>query len=232
MKFRNLLFLIAFFGMTPAVVAQTNIISSGSDMINFLNTDLDYIKNKDARYSRIEGSPYLDENFQSGSISYQRVKYVGLELRFNPFEGYFEFQTEQGIRFLNPKVTRVDTVWLGENTYLYVHHMSGKATKQTFMKAAYTGPTRVLLHNEVMLVQAEEATGYEAFKPARFEKLAESIYLGEEGKPAMEFKGKKSLEEIFPEQHAELSKYAKSEKLKLKKVEDVIRLCEYRDSLR
>jgi hypothetical protein len=100
------------------------------------------------------------------------------------------------------------------------------------MKAVYTGPTRVLLHDEVVLVQAEEATGYEAFKPARFEKLAESIYLGEEGNPALEFKGKKSLEEIFPDHHDELGKYAKSEKLKLKKVEDVIRLCEYRDSLR
>ena len=232
MIFRKIPYLIALICLTQTVSAQTNIISSGSDMINFLNADLDYIKNKDARYSRIEGSPYLDESFQTGSISYKQVKYVGLDLRFNPFEGYFEFQTEQGIRFLNPSVTRVDTVWGGEDTYLYVHYVSGKATKQTFMKAAYTGPTRVLLHNEVVLVQAEEATGYEAFKPARFEKLAESIFLGEEGSPAVEFKGKKSLEEIFPEHHAELGKFIKSEKLKLKKVEDVIRLCKYRDSLR
>jgi hypothetical protein len=232
MNFRKILYILALTGLVHTAGAQTNIISSGSDMINFLNTDLDYIKNKDARYSKIEGSPYLDENFQTGSISYKKVKYVGLELRFNPFEGYFEFQTEQGVRFLNPGVTRVDTVWVGDDTYLYVHYMSGKSRKQTFMKAVYTGPTRVLLHNEVVLVQAEEATGYEAFKPARFEKLAESIYLGEIGNPAMEFKGKKSLEEIFPEHHAELEKYAKSEKLKLKKVEDVVRLCKYRDSLR
>jgi len=232
MNFRKILYILAIISLAHPLGGQTNIISSGSDMINFLNTDLDYIKNKDARYSRIEGSPYLDKNFQTGSISYKKVKYVGLDLRFNPFEGYFEFQTEQGIRFLNPRVTRVDTVWVGDDTYLYVHYMSGKSRKQTFMKAVYTGPTRVLLHNEVVLVQAEEATGYEAFKPARFEKLAESIYLGEEGNPAIEFKGKKSLQEVFPEHHAELSKYVKSEKLKLKKVEDVIRLCTYRDSLR
>ena len=201
-------------------------------MMNFLKTDLDYIKNTDARYSKIEGSPYLDDSFQSGSISYKKVKYIGLELRFNPFEGYFEFQTEQGIRFLDPKVTRVDTVWLADETYLYVHYMSGKFRKQTFMKTVSTSPTRVLLYNEVVLVQAEEATGYEAFKPARFEKMAESIYIGEEGNPAMEFKGKKSLEEIFPEHHAQLSSYAKSEKLKLKKTEDVARLCEFFDSIR
>ncbi len=232
MKIRNLIFLGAFLCLTPMVLAQTNMISSASDMINFMRTDLDYIKNQDQRYSQIEGSPYLEDAFQTGSISYKNVKYVGLDLRFNPFEGYFEFQTEQGVRFLNPKVTRVDTVWLEDETYLYVHYMSGKNRKQTFMKTAYAGPTRVLLFNQILLVQAEEATGYEAFKPARFEKLAEAIYLGEEGKPAVEFKGKKSLEELFPEHHTDLNKYVKSEKLKLKKVEDVIRLCAYRDSLR
>ena len=232
MKLKNLIYLSALLILSPMTMAQTSIISSGADMMNFLNTDLDYIKNTDARYCKIEGSPYLDDSFQSGSISYKKVKYIGLELRFNPFEGYFEFQTEQGIRFLDPKVTRVDTVWLVDETYLYVHYMSGKLRKQTFMKAVHTGPTRVLLYNEVVLVQAEEATGYEAFKPARFEKLAESIYISEEGKPAMEFKGKKSLEEIFPEHHAQLSTYTKSEKLKIKKTEDVIRLCEYFDSIR
>jgi hypothetical protein len=83
-----------------------------------------------------------------------------------------------------------------------------------------------------VLVQPEEAKGYEAFKPARFEKLAESIYIQVEGKPAMEFKGKKSIEEIFPDQQAELGKYTKSEKLKLKNIEDVVRLCEYYDARR
>jgi hypothetical protein len=126
----------------------------------------------------------------------------------------------------------VDTVWLGNETYLYVQYMVGKSRKQTFMKAVYTGPTRVLLNSEVVLVQPEEATGYDPAKPARFEKMAESIYIGKEGNPALEFKGKKSLEELFPEHHAQLSSYVKAEKLKLKKTEDVIRLCEYYDSIR
>ena len=218
--------------LSQVCVAQTNMISSGSDMINFMNSDLDYIKNQDDRYSKIEGTPYLNDDFQTGSISCKKVKYTGLELRFNPYEGYFEFKTEQGTKFLNPKVTQVDTVWLADETYLYVQYMLGKSRKQTFMKAVYLGPSLVLLHNEVVLVQPEEATGYDPAKPARFEKLAEAIYIGEEGKPAMEFKGKKSLEEIFPEHHAQLSGYAKSEKLKLYKIEDVVRLCEYYDTQR
>jgi hypothetical protein len=232
MIIRNLIYITGLLLLSQMTMAQTNIISSASDMVNFLNTDHDYIKNKNERYSKIEGTPYLDEAFHTGTISYKKKTYTGLELRFNPYEGYFEFKTEQGIKFLDPRITRVDTVWLEGETFLYVHYMLGKSRKQTFMKAVHTGPTRVLLHNQVLLVQAEEATGYEAFKPARFEKLAESIYIQEEGKPALEFKGKKSLEEIFPEHHSQLASHAKSEKLKLKKIEDVIRLCEYYDTLR
>lgn len=232
MKMKYLAYMSFLLLLSPVTMAQTNMISSGSDMINFMNSDLDYIKNQDDRYAQIEGTPYLDEAFQTGSISYKKVKYVGLDLRFNPYESYFEFKTEQGIKFLDPRVTRVDTVWLENETYLYVQYMVGKSRKQTFMKAVYMGPTRVLLNSEVVLAQPEEAKGYEAAKPARFEKMAEAIYIGEEGNPAMEFKGKKSLEEIFPEHHAQLSKYVKAEKLKLKKTEDVIRLCQYFDSIR
>lgn len=232
MKMKYLAYMSFLLLLSPVTMAQTNMISSGSDMINFMNSDLDYIKNQDDRYAQIEGTPYLDEAFQTGSISYKKVKYVGLDLRFNPYESYFEFKTEQGIKFLDPRVTRVDTVWLENETYLYVQYMVGKSRKQTFMRAIYMGPTRVLLNSEVVLAQPEEAKGYEAAKPARFEKMAEAIYIGEEGNPAMEFKGKKSLEEIFPEHHAQLSKYVKAEKLKLKKTEDVIRLCQYFDSIR
>lgn len=232
MKMKYLAYMSVLLLLSPVTMAQTNMISSGSDMINFMNSDLDYIKNQDDRYAQIEGTPYLDEAFQTGSISYKKVKYVGLDLRFNPYESYFEFKTEQGIKFLDPRVTRVDTVWLENETYLYIQYMVGKSRKQTFMKAVYMGPTRVLLNSEVVLVQPEEAKGYDPAKPARFEKMAEAIYIGEEGNPAMEFKGKKSIGDIFPEQQAQLNSYAKAEKLKLKKTEDVIRLCEYYDSIR
>ena len=116
MKTRILIYLIPLLSLTPVAMAQTNIISSASDMMNFMRTDLDYIKNQDERYAQIEGTPYLEDAFQTGTISFKKQKYTGLDLRFNPYEGYFEFKTEEGIKFLDPKVTRVDTVWLEGET--------------------------------------------------------------------------------------------------------------------
>jgi hypothetical protein len=211
--------------------AQTNMISSGSDMMTFAHSDLDYINNKNDRYATIEGTPYLDEEFHTGSVSFKNKKYTGMELRFNPYEGYFEFKTDEGIKFLDPRTTRIDTVWLEDNTYEYINYQSGKSLKQNFMKIAHSGTTSVYLYDEMILSQPEEASGYDAAKPARFEQMAESIYIRKGGDSAKEFKGKKSLEEIFPEYHKQLAAYVKSEKLKLKKTEDVVSLCSYYDSL-
>lgn len=232
MKMKTLFYISCLLILSQLSMAQTNMISSAADLANFLNSDLDYIEARNDRYSTVEGSPYLESEFHPGSLSINKTKFTGLSLRYNCYEGYFEFETEQGVKYFDPKVTRIDTLWLEGDTFLYVYFQSGKSGKQTYMKAVHIGRTSVYLHNEIIVSQAEETSGYVAAKPARFEKLAESIYIGESGKPAIEFKGKKSLEEIFPEQHAMLSDYAKSEKLKLKKIEDVIRLCEYHDAHR
>lgn len=213
------------------ISAQTNMISSGSDMMTFVHSDLDYINNQNDRYAKIEGTPYLDEDFHTGSVSFKNKKYTGMELRFNPYEGYFEFKTEEGVKFLDPRATRIDTVWLGEDIYEYVNYQAGKALKQTFMKLVHSSVTNVYLYSEVILSQPEEASGYDAAKPARFDKMAETIYILKDKEAAREFKGKKSLEEIFPEQNKQLAAYIKSEKLKLKNLEDVISLCSYYDSL-
>ncbi len=232
MKIKVLLSISLALLLSQVGLAQTNIISSAADLMNFLNSDLDYIEARNDRYRTVEGSPYLDDEFHPGSLFFSNTKYTGLPLRYNIYEGYFEFQTDQGVKFFDPRVTRIDTVWLEGDTFLYVYFQDGKARKQTYMKAVRLGPTSVYLRNAVILTQAEEATGYVAAKPASFQSLAESIYIQEEGKPAVEFKGKKSLEELFPEHEQELNKYVKAEKLKLKKVEDVARLCEYLDGLR
>ncbi|MEN8158167.1 MAG: hypothetical protein ABFS10_14540, partial [Bacteroidota bacterium] len=177
-------------------------------------------------------SAYLDETFREGAISFNRKRYVGLNLRYNQYEGTFEFETDDGIRFFDPEVILVDTVWMAGDTYLYILYQSGKARKRSFMKLINYGATRVLYHHQVLLMDPEPAKGYEEARPARFEQRPETLFVQLPGQPAMEFRGKKSVEEIFPDDHQVLAEYIKSNRLKLKRVEDVTKLCRYFDSLR
>jgi len=232
MKHLNLLFCIALLVTATMVTGQTGILFSESDFISFMNSDLDYMENQRERYAKIKGSAYLDETFQTGSVSYNRKKYMGLQLRYNPYKGYFEFKTDQGIKYLDPRITSVDTVWLGEDTFIYIPYQSGKGVKRDYMKLISPGPTRVLQFSQVILIQPEPAKGYEEAKPARFEKRADAIYIQTEDQPAMEFNGKKSMKEIFPEHHAQLLEFARSEKLNLKKSGDIVSLCAHFDNIR
>jgi hypothetical protein len=232
MKHFKLFFCYALLVTATLVDGQTGIISSGSDMITFMNSDLDYIENQRERYTKIEGSAYLDEAFQTGSVSYNRKKYMGLQLRYNPYEGTFEFKTDQGIKYFDPRIIAVDTVWLGEETFIYIPYLSGKAVKRDYMKLINLGATRVLQFSQVILIQPEPVKGYEEAKPARFEKRSDAIYIQPGDQPAMEFNGKKSLEELFPGHHEALSDFARSEKLNLKKSGDIVTLCAYFDTIR
>ncbi len=232
MKLHFFFFCIALFLATLESAAQTGIISSDRDLITFINSDLDYIENQRDRYAKIEGSAYLDEAFHKASVSYQGKKYTGLQLRHNTYEGYFEFKTDQGIKFFDPLITPIDTIWTEEDTFIYVSYQSGNAVKNDFMKLMNRDATRVFQLSQVILIQPEPAKGYEEARPARFEKRAELIYIQTGEQIALEFKGKKSVEDIFPEHYVQLSEYAKSEKLKLKETGEIISLCAYFDSIR
>jgi hypothetical protein len=231
MKLRALI-CVALLVLAAGLAGQTGMISSGNDMITFMNSDLDYIKNNKERYAKIEGSAYLNEAFHNGSVSYKHKKYMGLKLRHNPYKGYFEFQTEEGIKFFDPRITPIDTVWLDKETFLYVLYLTGKNMKRDYMRLMNQGSTMVLQFSQIILIQPEAANGYEEAKPARFEKRSDAIYILTGDQPAMEFKGKKSLPEIFPEHLETLSGYVKTEKMKLKKTSEIINLCAYYDTIR
>lgn len=225
------LFCVVLLLLAPGLAGQAGMISSGNDMITFMNSDLDYIKGNKERYAKIEGSAYLDEAFHNGSVSFRHKKYTGLLLRHNPYEGYFEFQTENGNKFFDPRITPIDTVWLDRETFIYVLYLSGKNKKRDYMRLMNQGKTMVLQFSQVILIEPQAAKGYEEAKPARFEKRSDVFYILSADRPAMEFKGKKSLPEIFPEHSETLSAYVKAEKLKLKKASEIINLCAYYDTL-
>lgn len=218
-------------GMLAPAMSQTGRITSVSEMMTYLNADMDYLQKQKERYSRIEGTPYVDEEFRKGSLYFSRTLFTNLELRYNVYEGYFEFKSDDGFKYIDPRRTPVDTVWLNGDTYLYITFQSGKQMRQKFMKLISDSGTRVLLNHRVVLSQPEAAKGYEEAKPARFEKLADAVFIQHPGNSAREFKGKKSMMQLFPEHHKQLSEFVKSEKLKLKKTGDIVRLVAYYDSL-
>ena len=227
MALKTIVLYIGFLGLVIPVYAQ-----SGTDVgINVPESDMIYIQNQRDRYNKIDGSPYLDEEFSIGSVSLRGRRISNLDLRYNIYEGHFEFMDNEVVNFIDPRTNRVDTVWLNGDTYLYVSFKAGKQIKMTYMKMVRGDGTRVLLNHRMLLTEPEDSQGYQDAKPAKFHQQQDLIFIQPTGSHATEFKGKKSVEEVFPNHHHQLSAYVKSEKLKLKKLEDIVKLCSYYDSV-
>lgn len=231
MKGPALIVSICLFLAGPGLKAQTGVITQDHDIIDFMNTDHDFLSNQREFYERVDGSPYLDDTFREGSLCILDRRFSGLRLRYNAYEGHFEFETENGIRFLDPNKTPADTVWMEEETYVYAVYSMGKKLGKTYMKRMNRGATALYLHREIRLLEAEEAQGYQDARPARFDQRPEAWYIQVPGKAALQVRGKKDLKVIFPDSHDEVAAYMKSEKLKLKEADDLAALCSFADSL-
>jgi len=215
-----------------AARGQTPRITSESDLLGFMNSDLNYRQSQREWYNTVEGSAYLDTSFVEGTISVGGTRYEGLPLRFNPYEDAVEFRREGQVRLFEPHSSRSDTVWIGEDTLLNVVRQAGRNLTSSFMELAGGASTRVLLFYEVLVTEPKPAQGYDEPSPARFVHRPESIFVQVPGAPAKEFRGKKSLEDVFGEDHQDLEKFAKSNRYRLRSVEEVVALCTYYDKHR
>lgn len=211
--------------------AQAPVISRLPELNTFMQSDYNYKKDLRIRTATIEGSPYLSEEFSAGSLSFRDTYYRDLQLRFNAYEGHFEFKSDDEVLYFDPRYTEVDTVWMENDKYIYIEHDNGRNIKRSYMKLLHDGPAKVLLLKEIILLEPEKASGYEEALPARFEPRAGVIYLQVGDKPALEFKNRRSIDDIFPDHANALEKYAKTKKLRFRDPEDLVTLVKYYKTL-
>lgn len=202
-----------------------------AELTTFMRSDLNFLDEQKNRNAHIGGSPYLDEEFREGALVYKDKVYSGLLLRYDYYEGHFEFMTEEAIKFLDPRFTEVDTVWMGNDTYIYTEYQDVLSEKMSYMQVLHDGKSQLLSYREVILLQPESNSGYEEAKPARFQPRPERFFVKIDGSVAKEFRNKKSIEAVFGEKAGLLEEYAKKEKLKFKDSKEIIQLCSYFDSL-
>lgn len=211
--------------------AQAPVISKLPELNTFMQSDYHYKKDLRDRNAKIEGSPYLSEEFSTGSLSFRDTYYKDLQLRFNVYQGHFEFKSGDEVLYFDPRYTEVDTVWMGDEKYIYVAHDNGRNTRRNYMKILHDGPAKVLLLREISLLEPEEASGYEEARPARFEPRPGVLYVQVGDEPALEFKNKRSIDDVFPDHVKALEQYARSKKLRFRDPEDLLTLVKYYNTL-
>lgn len=168
---KKLFFLLAFFTVCP-IFSQV-ISDSGNLSFRLITT-----KDSD-RMKSVEGSPYLNEDFEYGIVSVEGKNPLNVYLRYNVFQEQVEIKPDlrNEDTFLLPN--KETTIYkIGPQTLVFEEIRSEGRIFSGFFIEHYNGENLRLLEKPVAtLTEAVKAqTGYETDKPARI-KIEEEFFV-------------------------------------------------------
>ena len=195
-------------------------------------------KIKDGTYSRyslkmseIQGTPYLDESFDSGTVTTSGgITYENIPLRYNAFSDELEFKKGDDTYNIDPK-TIVKLAKFGNATFTCSPYDAEGKTKNGFFELLADGKAKLFIRYTVKFLDKEEVKAYADPKPARFEEPRKEYFLAIDNAPAQLITNKKNLLEMFGDRKKEMETYISKNKLSVKGDDALTRIIVYYNSL-
>lgn len=179
-------------------------------------------------YSDVEGSPYLNEAFVPGEVVINdTMVYSKIPVRYNIYNDRIEFQTSAG-QILEIDILEQKTSYkIGSQFFISTDYIDRGEEEKGILEFLVDGKIQLYKQYIVDFKQATETKGYEDAKPNRFVRQDDEFLLViDQGKPET-FRNSKELMEKLTLINPGIEQYKKSQKLKLRSEEDLIRLIRY-----
>jgi len=181
---------------------------------------------------KIEGSPYLSDEFQNGTIYVANGQYQDVPLRYNIFEDWMEYQANDEIYILDPepkfyKFEFGDTEMVIENVPFKGKYGPG------FLTRLDSGRLCLYVKHIVSFRRAElaKAMDYEN-KPATYLRMSDVFFYKVDGGELIQVPKKtKKLLKIFPDHQKDMSEYIKLEKLSASKPDELATIFKFYNGL-
>lgn len=178
----------------------------------------------------IDGTPYLEDNFQEGKVITTKGVFDAVPLRYNVEGDYVEFKKKDITYILDPSPS-VKKVSL-PTTHLVVDNIDvkGKSTYGYYVLLD-SGKLTLLMKKKVVLHPAQAPKAIETTgKPARYEKLKDEFFYKLNGGPVTEIVSVKKMLEALTDHSDEVKAFVSEEKIS-KKERELMKLVEYYNQL-
>ena len=189
-----------------------------------------YINND---YANIEGNPFVDKEFQTGTLQFKDSIVVSdILLRLNHYSDQIEFRENNQILGLGNPEDLVQ-VQFGAHTFIYSDYKEGNKNKNGYFEVLANGNVKLLYRRE-SIVKREQvpASNYSGGNFKDYFRTAREYYLKTGAEPAHKIiKSQKSVFKFLPEKETELKKYIKTQHLRINKDKDLIKLINYYNSI-
>ncbi|MCX2719073.1 hypothetical protein [Lentiprolixibacter aurantiacus] len=116
----------------------------------------------------LEGTPYDNDEFQTGKIFINNAQSIPALLRYNAFEDYIEVKDKNGIYALL-KRDYVHATIKGEKYAVFLYLIGKKEVKEGYFVPLTQGPIILLKKKSKMYYYGSKGDGIRPDKPARFE---------------------------------------------------------------
>ncbi|KAF0237048.1 MAG: hypothetical protein FD181_2249 [Prolixibacteraceae bacterium] len=180
----------------------------------------------------IDGSPYLNREFENGSIyTVQRQQYNEIPLRYNIYNDNLEFKTpdNQIMDLAAPEI--VEKAVLGNNVLTYAPYLMANKTKTGFFLILEAGKASLFAKPEVVFQKATEPAAYKDAVPAKFVKNPDEYYIRIGSEQAVIISSKKDLIAAFPDNRDKIESFISRNKIKTNKPEGLKEVVKYYNTL-
>lgn len=183
-------------------------------------------------YAEIQGSPYLDDDLVKGYVKFIYGDSTVQFLRYNIYTDEVEYLADEKLLVIK-NATQVHYVYVNGHWFYYKTYKFRNAFKKGFLEKLVSGHFELYVKYAVDYEKKKNPeSSYEKATPDRFVRKLPTYYFAIDNGPIINFDNSKSgLEEIFREDYPEIKKLIKSEKLKLRQQEDLVKIFEYYNSL-
>jgi len=180
----------------------------------------------------IEGSPYLSDDFTTGTIyTTSSYKVVDIPLRYNVYNDDLEFKTTNNEILAIAKPETIVLADFGTYQMSYRNYIAGSKDKSGYFVVVEEGKATLLTKPQIFFQKEEPGDGIKPAKPAKFVPQDDLIFISLDKQPAVRIKNKKDVYEVLKDQTKELEAYVKQNSLKINKANDLQLLVKYYNSL-
>lgn len=219
-------FVLSYLAPISLKAQDTYVASDISNLVDQLNWN----KTIDTSSPDIQGSPYLNDEFEAGIVYYEgKFKISDLPLRYNLHNDEIEYKEKNAIlAFADPN--SIDKVIIGSDVFIYIP-TGKKGVVSGFVKMWNKNYPSVLTKMKVDFLEKEEAKPYVEPKPDRFERGHDKHYLMISQDEIVKIASVKKMIKTLGKHQSELSAYAKKEKISSGDPEELAELLEYYSKL-
>ncbi len=182
--------------------------------------------------NEIEGSPYLQDEFVSGSIyTIQKLMYIEILLRYNIYNDNLEFKlpSDEVQALSAPEI--VEKAIIGDIQLNYSPFLRANKIRHGFLLLLEEGKASLFSKPVVAFKEATEPAAYKLAEPAKFVRKADEFYIRIGNEPAKLITGKKDLIESFQDNRDKVENYIDKNRIKTNKAEDLKKVVSFYNSL-